>query len=165
MELIVSEDIEEEFLEIVAPILRNGEFLKLGRYIQHLKTSRLEHSINVSYIAWKMAKRLECDVRLAAVAGMLHDFCVYDFRDKIPDGEFHQAFYHPKAAAWTSEEQFGIEEEVRSIILTHMFPLGPLPRSREAWVVSCADKVCASLELAHIPFALSHRKRVMIIPA
>lgn len=164
MELIVSEDIEEEFLEIVAPILRNREFLKLGRYVQHLKTSRLEHSINVSYIAWKMAKHLECDARLAAVAGILHDFCVYDFRDKIPKGEVHQAFYHPKAAAWTSEEQFGVEESVRNIILTHMFPLGPLPQSKEAWVVSCADKICASLELVHIPFALSRGRRVMITP-
>ena len=56
MELIVSEEIDSEFLEIVKPILRNKEFLKLGKYLQHQKTSRLEHSINVSYIAWKMAK-------------------------------------------------------------------------------------------------------------
>ena len=51
MELIVSEEIDSEFLEIVKPILRNKEFLKLGKYLQHQKTSRLEHSINVSYIA------------------------------------------------------------------------------------------------------------------
>lgn len=165
MELIVSEEIEPEFLEIVKPILENREFLKLGRYLQHQKTSRLEHSINVSYVAWKLARNTGCDEKLAAVAGMLHDFCVYDFKDRIPEGELHQAFYHPKAAAWTSEEQFGIQEEVRSIILTHMFPLGPLPRSREAWVVTWADKLCASLELVHIPFALSRGGRVRVLTA
>ena len=101
----------------------------------------------------------------AAVAGMLHDFCVYDFKDQLPEGEMHQAFYHPKAAAWASEEQFGIDEKVRGIILTHMFPLGPMPTCKEAWVVTCADKICASLELVHIPFALSWRQRVMIVPA
>ena len=61
MELLVSEEIDPEFLEIVGPILRNKEFLKLGRYLQHRKTSRLEHSINVSHIAWKMAKNMDCD--------------------------------------------------------------------------------------------------------
>ena len=96
---------------------------------------------------------------------MLHDFCVYDFKDQLPEGELHQAFYHPKAAAWASEEQFGIDEKVRGIILTHMFPLGPMPTCKEAWVVTCADKICASLELVHIPFALSWRQRVMIVPA
>ena len=165
MELIVSEEIEAGFLEIVKPILNNREFLKLGRYLQHQKTSRLEHSINVSYIAWKLAQSVGCDEKLAAIAGMLHDFCVYDFKDKLPKGELHQAFYHPKAAAWTSEEQFVIREEVRSIILTHMFPLGPMPRSREAWVVTWADKLCASLELVHIPFALSRQGKIRIVPA
>lgn len=165
MELIVSEEIDSEFLEIVKPILRNKEFLKLGNYLQHQKTSRLEHSINVSYIAWKMAKNRDCDERIAAIAGLLHDFCVYNFKDQLPEGELHQAFYHPKAAAWASEEQFGIDEKVRGIILTHMFPLGPMPTCKEAWVVTCADKICASLELVHIPFALSWRQRVMIVPA
>ena len=165
VELLVSEEIDPRFLEIVEPILKNKEFLKLGGYLQHRKTSRLEHSINVSYIAWKMAKNMDCDEKLAAVAGMLHDFCVYDFKDQLPEGEMHQAFYHPKAAAWTSEEQFGIDERVRSIILTHMFPLGPMPKCREAWVVTCADKLCASLELVRIPFALSWRQRVMVVTA
>lgn len=80
MELIVSEEIDSEFLEIVKPILRNKEFLKLGNYLQHQKTSRLEHSINVSYIAWKIAKNRDCDERIAAIAGLLHDFCVMTLR-------------------------------------------------------------------------------------
>ena len=35
MELIVSEEIDSEFLEIVKPILRNKEFLKLGNYMPY----------------------------------------------------------------------------------------------------------------------------------
>ena len=158
------QEIPAEFLDLISDILSNPEFLTLDSYSHHPGASRLVHSMNVSYLAWKMAKRRGYDERAAARIGLLHDFCPYDFEDRTPTGE-HQAFYHPKAAAWTSEEQFGIDERVRSIILTHMFPLGPMPKCREAWVVTCADKLCASLELVRIPFALSWRQRVMVVTA
>ena len=115
VELLVSEEIDPRFLEIVEPILKNKEFLKLGGYLQHRRTSRLEHSINVSYIAWKMAKNMDCDEKLAAVAGMLVPALIYA-----------------------------------------VFNVG---------TPSAADKLCASLELVRIPFALSWRQRVMVVTA
>ncbi len=57
MDITVSEDIDAEFLEEVEIILKDGEFKKLSRYIQHKNTTRLMHSINVSYISWVIAKR------------------------------------------------------------------------------------------------------------
>lgn len=163
MKLVFSEKIQPEFLEIVRPFLRNRVFLRLAGYRHHRGYSRLEHSFNVSYIAWKMARDVGCDERLCAVAGMLHDFCVYDFKDKIPEGEIHQAFFHPKAAAWTSEEVFGIGGRVRGIILTHMFPMGPMPSSREGWIVVGADKICATLEMLNMPFFSSRHPGVTIL--
>ena len=62
-----------------------------------------------------------------------------------------QAFYHPKVAARNSQERFEISEKERLAILSHMFPLGPLPTSREAWIISCADKFCATAELCCLP--------------
>ena len=126
MDIKVTEDISSEFVEIVRDILEDEEFRKLSGYIQHVKTTRLIHSLNVSYISWKMARKLGCDERAAARAGLLHDFFLYRFSDPKPVKEF-QAFYHPKVAARNSKERFDISEKERLAILSHMFPLGPHP--------------------------------------
>ena len=52
MDITVSGDIEQEFLALVRDILEDTEFQKLSLYRQHRKTTRLMHSINVSYISW-----------------------------------------------------------------------------------------------------------------
>lgn len=161
VEITVSDDINAEFLSLVQAILDHSEFKKLNRYKQHYQTTRLMHSLNVSYISWKLADRFGCDASVAARAGLLHDFCVYSFKDKLPKGQ-HQAFYHPKVAAQTSETYFSLHEKERQAILSHMFPLGPLPRSREAWIISCADKFCACAEFLRIGVALARRNRVVV---
>lgn len=99
MDITVSEDIDSEFLEVVRDILEDREFKKLNCFRQHLKTTRFMHSLNVSYISWCLARRFRCDARAAARAGLLHDFFLYDFRDKQPTREL-QAFYHPMVAAY-----------------------------------------------------------------
>ena len=161
MDITISEDIDAEFLECVAEILRNREFQKLVFYRQHYNTTRLLHSLNVSYISWRLAKKFRLDARCAARAGLLRDFFLYDFKDPKPTRE-PQAFYHPKVAAYNSTAHFQISEKERAAILSHMFPLGPVPNSREAWVISCADKFCAALELFQMPVALSRPGRVNI---
>lgn len=161
MDITVSEDIDAEFLEEVEIILKDGEFKKLSRYIQHKNTTRLMHSINVSYISWVIAKKTGCDARAAARAGILHDFCLFDFDGKSESGEA-QVFHHPKAAAKKSQEHFEVSEKEQKAILTHMFPLGPLPSSKEAWIISCADKFCACVERFHIAVALARRNRIVV---
>lgn len=162
MDIQVSEEVSPAYLSEVGHILENQEFLSLASYVHHQWTNRLMHSINVSYMSWLIAKKLRCDARAAARAGLLHDFCPYDFKVKTPTGE-HQAFYHPKAAAKNSLETFSISAREQDAILTHMFPLGPLPRNREAWIITLADKVCAVLEVCHIAVALARRGRVVIV--
>ena len=44
-----------------------------------------------------------------------------------------------------------LTEREANAILTHMFPLSAhLPRCREAAVVNLADKICATIEVAHL---------------
>ncbi len=164
MDIEVSQEVAPAYLENVLPILQNHKFKQLSRYTQHCWTNRLMHSLNVSYLSWVMAKAFGCDEKAAARAGLLHDFCLYDFHEKTPTGE-HQAFYHPKVAAKNSHEIFQISERERDAILTHMFPLGPLPRNKEAWIITVADKVCALMEFCHIAIALARRNRVVIVSA
>lgn len=164
MDILVSEEVSSAYLSEVKHILTNEEFLSLSYYVHHQWTNRLMHSINVSYLSWIIAKKLGCDASAAARAGLLHDFCPYDFKEKTPTGE-HQAFYHPKAAAKNSQQIFGISKRERDAILTHMFPLGPVPKNREAWIITLADKICATLEGCHIAVALARRNRVVVVPA
>ena len=142
MDITVSDEVSQEYHELVKNILCNREFLKLSLYTHHQWTTRLMHSINVSYLSWFIARKLGCDEKAAARAGLLHDFCPYDFRAETPTGE-HQAFYHPKAAADNSAAHFDVTDRELDAILSHMFPLGPLPRNKEAWIISFADKACA----------------------
>ncbi len=91
MDITVSDEVSQEYHALVKNILCNREFLKLSLYTHHQWTTRLMHSINVSYLSWFIARKLGCDEKAAARAGLLHDFCPYDFRAKTPTGE-HQAF-------------------------------------------------------------------------
>ena len=164
MDIELSEDIAPEYLEDVWNILTNSEFLRLSQYVHHHWTNRFMHSLNVSYLSWLIAGKLGCDARAAARAGLLHDFCPYDFKAVTPTGE-SQAYYHPKAAAKNSEALFGISDREREAILSHMFPLGPVPTSREAWLLTFTDKVCASVEFFHVDIALAREGRITILPA
>lgn len=164
MDIQLSEEISAVYVSEVKHILEHKEFISLCLYSHHQGTDRLMHSVNVSYIAWKIAKRLRCDEKVAARAGLLHDFCPYDFGKRTPTGE-HQAFYHPKAAAENSTRAFSISKKEKDAILTHMFPLGPIPKNKEAWIVTLADKICATLELCHIAVALARNNRVAVVRA
>ena len=163
MDITVSSDIDSEYLSLIQNILDDPEFKKLGLYTQHLKTTRLMHSINVSYISWMIARKFGLDECAAARAGLLHDFFLYGYGEK-DKRDFHScmAFDHPKTAARNSQERFDISEKERLAILSHMFPHGPLPTSREAWIISCADKLCATMELFQVPIALSKNNRVVV---
>lgn len=161
MDIQLSEEISPAYLREVRDILTSREFLSLSLYTHHQWTTRLMHSVNVSYISWLIAGKLGCDKRAAARAGLLHDFCPYDFGKKTPTGE-HQAFFHPKAAAENSLQNFAVSEREINAILTHMFPLGPIPKNKEAWIITLADKICATMEVCHIAVALARGGRVVV---
>lgn len=164
MEIQVSEDISPVYLAEVQHILADKEFVSLCKFVHHQWTNRLMHSINVSYLSWKIAKILGCDESAAARAGLLHDFCPYDFKKETPTGE-NQAFFHPKAAAANSLRKFNLSQREVNAILTHMFPLGPVPQDKEAWIITIADKICAVMEGCHVAIALARRNRVRVVVA
>lgn len=162
MDIQLSDEISSAYLTEVRHILENEQFLSLSGYRHHYWTNRLMHSVNVSYFSWKIAKFLGCDEKAAARAGLLHDFCPYDFHKETPTGE-KQTFYHPKAAAKNSHEVFDITDHEKDAILTHMFPFGPMPKNKEAWIITLSDKICAICEVCHIAVALARRDRVVVL--
>ena len=58
---------------------------------------------------------------------------------------------HRACALRNASELTDLSKLERNIILAHMWPLAlHLPRSREAWVVSLADKLCATAEVVQL---------------
>lgn len=129
MDIQLSDEVSQAYLSEVEDILKNKEFLSLSLYEHHQWTNRLMHSINVSYISWKLAKSWDVMLQWQPEPDF-YMILPYDFRQKTPTGE-HQAFYHPKAAADNSARTFDISEKEWNAILTHMFPLGPVPKTEK----------------------------------
>lgn len=136
-----------EFEKIITPYINNKTYLKLNNY-RHHNTTRLNHLYNVAVYSYWIGKKLNlfCDIDFESLlaGALLHDF--YFVKQK----EENVATYwitHCELAEENATKYFDISEKEKNIILSHMFPLAKhLPRSKEAWIVSFADKWSALLE-------------------
>ncbi len=150
----------EEFYAIIGDIAESVQFRKLAEYPQHFGVSRMHHSINVAYLSYKAAKRLGLDYCSAARGGMLHDLFHYCWKEKKL-GVFGHAFFHPVEALSNSEELTELNDIEKDAIITHMWPLGRLPRYKESFIVCLADDVSIFFELAHaLKIKKNERKKV-----
>ena len=62
MDIQLSDEVSQAYLSEVEDIRKNKRIsFSLSLYEHHQWTNRLMHSINVSYISWKLAKKLGCD--------------------------------------------------------------------------------------------------------
>ena len=140
-------ELATEYYQCVADILEDERLQKLARFTQHAGTSRLQHCLNVSYYSFLMCKVLGWDYRSAARAGLLHDMYFYDWRRKRCPGLSNHATWHPRVALDNARKMFPLNEIEKDAILKHMWPawLG-LPRYKETYIVTLADKICASME-------------------
>lgn len=135
------------YLSCVEDLLENSEVKDLDNFSQHIGTSRLQHSLNVSYYSFILSKFLGCDYRSAARAGILHDLYLYDRHEDKTD-ENH-IFRHPKEALKNAEELTELNEIEKDAIVNHMWPLSKsFPKYKESYMVSAADKYAALLEFS-----------------
>ena len=74
--------IEIEFNDCISDLLKLKDVQELENFEQHFYTTRLQHSINVSYYSYLLGKVFNCDFRSAARAGLLHDMFLYDWREE-----------------------------------------------------------------------------------
>lgn len=150
------------FYFVIEDLVENDAVQTLRLYRHHLRTTRFQHSLNVSYYNYLICKRLGLDATAAARAGMLHDLYFYNRKDYIrQDGEqFHNA-RHPRQAWEAASQLFSLNAREQDIILKHMWPVTPtaLPRYRETVVIVLVDKYCAVLELMAPTFRRFFHKR------
>jgi len=151
---------DKKYIKIVEDILNLKEF-KATKDIKHHGNGVYEHSVDVSYLSYKIAKKINVDYVSAARAGLLHDFFYFDWRSiearerrKTYKGinritKMH-GFAHPYDAYENSSKYFTLSKKEKDIIIKHMFPLVPIvPRYIESWIVSIADKIIAAKEMYH----------------
>jgi len=133
------------FKECVADLLENDLVKQLDMFKQHCNTSRLQHCINVSYYSYRICKMLRLDFVSAARAGILHDLFLYDWRETCT--KLIHTKEHPKEALKNAMEITNINHVEADAIVRHMFPFCAFPKFKESYVVSIADKYCATVEV------------------
>lgn len=142
---------DEEYVALIADLLENEELNKLDDITHHHYTTRLAHSLFVSYVSYRIAKRMNLDARAVARAGLLHDFFL-ECREEIATMDLgsHNCA-HPKIAVENAAQITELNELERDIILKHMFMTtlrSGIPRYKESFVVTCVDKYCAISEVS-----------------
>ena len=137
------------YLSCVCDLLENDKVQKLDNFYQHCNTSRLQHSLNVSYYSFLICKRFGWDYRSAARAGLLHDMFFYDWRKKSALRTKNHASWHPHVALDNAKKITNINKIEKDAILKHMWPTTAFPPLyKESYVVNFVDKISAVLEVA-----------------
>ena len=130
---------DKEYVSIVADLLAQPAVQKLANYTQHHHSTRLQHSIAVSYDSYKIAKKMHLDYRSTARAGLLHDLFYYDWRTTKFNLGTH-AFIHPRVALRNAEKLTPLNKKEKDIILKHMFGATlAVPRYPESLILSLVD--------------------------
>jgi uncharacterized protein len=137
-----------EFVAIVQDILLHEEFVRLKDYRHH--TNHIYDHVNrVAYISYCIAKVLSLDYAASARGGMLHDFFLYDWRERkaTDNSKALHGREHPRIALENARRYFPVSEREADSILKHMFPkTSSPPRYLESAVVSLSDKIATVIE-------------------
>lgn len=137
-----------EYMSCVWDIIDNEKIQKMDQYVQHCQTSRLQHSINVSYYSFLICRFLGWDYRSAARAGLMHDMFYYDWRVTKSIRSNH-ASWHPRVALDNAQKITELNKIEKDAIIKHMWPCTLVPpRYKESYVVTFVDKICAVCEAA-----------------
>jgi uncharacterized protein len=145
----------DEYEKCIGDIIQNEAVRSMKNIIQHSDVSCLEHCLFVSYSGYLICERFGLDYRSAARGGLLHDFFLYDWHIKETHKGLH-GFNHPHTALENAEKHFCLNDIEKDIIKKHMWPLTVrIPRYKESFIVSLADKYYSFLEI--IQFRLDIR--------
>ena len=153
------------FLACLNDLEKDPLVRRLQQYRQHTAaTTRYDHCLCVAYFSFIVCRRMGWDYRAAARGGLLHDLYL-DKWEGSEDGALSRWRTHPRAALQNAR-QFGLSAREEDIIVTHMFPLTlQLPRYKESYVVSLADKLAAVLEKTQLATPLGIRQSCKALAA
>ena len=136
---------ERDFLFITHDMLTNPLFQKQKEFLHHT-TSTYDHVLRVARISYALARLFSLDYADTARGALLHDFFLYDWRERSRAG-FDHIGTHARLALAHANTIFRLTRKEIDIIESHMFPLsGPVYRFPESALVSTVDKLAACRE-------------------
>jgi glycyl-tRNA synthetase beta chain/uncharacterized protein len=117
--------------QFITDLLAHPKVVETRDHMHHSipKHDHLLRSVKYSY---RFARLLRADQRICVRAALIHD---------IDSRHGTLANHGSIAARWAAE--LGEPEAVCQAIVSHMYPIGPAPTSREAWVLVLADKAAS----------------------
>lgn len=143
-----------EFINNIKELVKHEKIQEMRNYIQHGNTTTLTHCLIVSYYSYQLSRRLPFHMNRSSIirGAMLHDFYLYNWHKPEESQRLH-GFVHAKFALANAKKYFDLNDIEVDIIKTHMWPLTlfQIPKSKEALLVCCVDKVCSLLETLYIP--------------
>ena len=134
---------DKEYMSLVSTYFKD-DLVQSLKNIPHHDTNRLDHSLKVSYLSYRLCKKLNLNYESAAKAGLLHDFYFNRIEECSRVGDKVKLFTneHPEDAVKNAEERFYLTSLEKDIIVSHMWPVSKhMPKHRESFIVSYADKV------------------------
>ncbi len=135
-----------QYLNTVKDVITSPDIRRLEKYDQHMGTSRLSHSVNVSYKSYRLASLLGWNAPAAARAGLMHDMFYYNFKEVGFTAREHCRI-HPQIALYNARQSFDISPLESDIISAHMWlAAGKRPKYKEGYLVTMVDKYCAAEE-------------------
>ncbi len=131
-------------------IKRDPKIQRLHKYQQHTVSNTYDHVFHVARMSHTISKNLHLKVSEDEMlrGAILHDYYLYDFREK-PMGAYAHGTSHAAVALKNAEKDYHLTDREKNIIYSHMWPLNltHFPKCKEAWVVTAADKICAFQEM------------------
>ena len=144
-------DLAEEYLGCISDLLHLDGVQDLKAFTQHMNTSRFQHSLNVSYYTFLIARRFHLDSCSAARAGLLHDLYHYDWRNLDKEDrpiEGRHCAVHPQIALENARKATSVNAIIEDAIVHHMWPMTlRCPKTKEGWILQAVDKYCAISEI------------------
>lgn len=137
---------DQEYYQIIKEVLEHEEFQKRKEYQHHGNINVFDHSLKVSYLAYKLSKKISIiDSESVAIGGLLHDFYYEPWQIKKEKKPFlkKHGFVHASEALQNSKNYFPnlMNKKIENIIERHMFPLNRIPpRYKEGWLIVLIDK-------------------------
>jgi glycyl-tRNA synthetase beta chain len=120
---------------IIADLLDHPRVVETRHHLHH-SIPKHDHMIRVARYSYGLASLFGADRRTCVRAAILHDI-----DSRLGTLATHGAIAAEVAAA------LGEPDEVSRAIISHMYPLGPRPTTREGWVLAVADKIASFTDM------------------
>ena len=140
---------DSDYMSIIADLINRQEVQDLDTIIHHHISTRLQHSLRVSYVGYLNALSKGLDARACARAGLLHD--LFYFKPKDVSFKRGPKFVHPRVALINARKLTHLSLIEEDIIVHHMWltcssTMFDMPRTKEGRLISMVDKQVAQFE-------------------